>query len=106
MFIVRWLSIFLVVVAVMLMGADLVSTLEKGGALVIRPFGQILILLGFNASTWAQTSLPPQLVSAAQAVLSWPGWLVVGVPGGLLAALSPPSPEKESVPETPPIHRY
>jgi hypothetical protein len=104
MFILRWLSLVLVVLAVMLMGADLVSSLEKGGAIFLRSFAQVLMLFGADSLTWVQGNLPQPLAGACETVLSWPGWLVIGVPGGVLAALLP-NPEKKPRPsEPPPYH--
>jgi len=57
MFIIRWLSLVLRVIAVMLLGADLVSTLEKH-ALFIRSIEQILMLFGADAKLAVQANFP------------------------------------------------
>ena len=84
---VRLFGLFLIVLALMLLGADVVSTLEKNGDIVIRSLDQILMLLGFDAVPWFERTIGPQFARAGALVLSWPGWAVLGVPGALLGML-------------------
>ncbi len=61
MFIFRWLSIVFIVTAVMLLGADLIGTLEKK-ALVIRSLQNVLLLFNYDATQALVANFPPQLV--------------------------------------------
>jgi len=47
--ILRVTSVFLIVIAMMLLGADVVSSLEQTGGMVVRSFNHILMLCGFDA---------------------------------------------------------
>jgi len=106
MALLRFFSLALIVLALMLLGADVVSTLEQGGMTVVRSFAQVLKLVGIDAMKALPADAPPQVVAAWTTVFSWPGWAVIGVPGALLGIVasgprkSPPSP-----PHPPPIVR-
>jgi len=88
MVIFRLIGFVLIVFALMLLGADLVSTLEKNSATVIRSLDQILRLTGVDAAPWLQRKFPPEIASVTILVLSWPCWAVLGVPGVLLGMAS------------------
>ena len=105
MFIIRWFSLVLMVVALMLLGADVVNTLEKHGELVMRPLEQILMLFAIDSKLWVQTNLPPQLANICILILGWPSWLTFGVLGVILALIAPATkkPAKKQAP--PPISR-
>jgi hypothetical protein len=105
MALLRFLSLILIVVALMLLGADVVSSLEKGGA-VVRSLSQILQLLGFDANLWLQQAFLPAFANACIAVFSLPGWAVLGIPGAVFGLMSiarrrPPPPAA-----SPPIERW
>jgi hypothetical protein len=102
MLIFRVIGLFLIVVALMLLGADLVSTLEKNGGTVIRSFAQILLLLGADPADWIQQRSPPLVANILLGILSAPGWAVFGIPGILLAMLGGPSRNKGRAPPPPP----
>jgi hypothetical protein len=102
MLVFRFIGLVLVVFALMLLGADVVSTLEKNGGTTIRSFDQILLLLGADMTAWIQQQLPPLIGSALLAVLSWPGWVVLGIPGILLGVVGAPSRNKGRAPPPPP----
>ena len=102
MLIFRFIGLVLVVFALMLLGADLVSTLEKTGGTTIRSFDQILLLLGADTTAWIQQQLPPIITNALLAILSWPGWAVLGIPGVLLGMLGAPARNKGRAPPPPP----
>ena len=86
----RLISLILVVAAIMLLGADLVSSLEQG-KLVVRTLDQIWALadksamLSFHA--WCEHHLPGFLTHGIAAVFGLAGWGVTGVPGIILAFL-------------------
>ena len=82
---VRIVGIILVAHALMLIGADEISTLEAGGIRMIRSLGTILTLYGADPMSWPE-NLPGPLGGLVNAVLSWPGWAVLAVTGGVLAA--------------------
>ena len=107
MAILRVTSVFLIVIALMLLGADVVSSLEQTGGTVVRSFNHILMLCGFDAGLWFAQNLPPQVANICIDIFSGPGWAVIGVSGTLLGLVTvgrserrPPLP-----PPLPPIHR-
>jgi|SRR5689334_17470136 hypothetical protein len=106
MFVLRFLSIILIMFGLMLFGADVVSTLENNGKLVIRSFALILMLFHVDAKAWLEFHLPPQLAALLVAVISWPGSVVLGAPGLILSALLPAQHDtKKRSPAQPPIQR-
>jgi hypothetical protein len=108
MALVRWFSLLLIVLALMLIGADIVSSLEMPGVVMVRSFDKILMLFGTDLKPWVQTSIPPALVSPGLSVLAAPGWAVIGVLGvvfSLLGQMGRGGAHKEaSQPE--PIHHH
>jgi len=84
---VRILGVILVAHALMLIGADEISTLEAGGIRTIRSLGMILTLYGADVASW-QANLPGLLGGVATMILSWPGWAVLAVVGGALAGIA------------------
>jgi hypothetical protein len=107
MAILRVISVLLIVVALMLLGADVVSSLEKTDGTVIRSLGHILMLFGFDAAQWFAQKLPPQFAQICIAIVSGPGWAVIGLPGLLLGLLSAGRSKRRPhlPPPLPPIHR-
>ena len=105
--ILRVTSFFLIVIAMMLLGADVVSSMEQTGGTVVRSFNHILMLCGFDAGLWFVQNLPPQVAEICIDVLLVPGWAVIGLSGtflGLLTAVR--SDRRPSLPPPlPPIHR-
>jgi hypothetical protein len=106
MFVLRFFSVLLIMLGLMLFGADVVSTLENNGKLVIRSFAQILMLFHVDAKGWLEFSLPPQLAALSVTVISWPGSIVLGAPGLILSALMPAHHDaKKRSAAQPPIQR-
>ena len=101
MAIFRFIGLVLIVLALMLLGADVVSTLENNGEAVIRSLDRILRLAGVDAKTWLQQQLAPLAANTAIAILSWPGWAVLGAPGAILGILG--APRRERRPLAPPL---
>ena len=84
----RLISLVLIVTALMLLGADAVSSLEKGGELTVRSLDTVWGLVNpaglFTLKTW----LHNHAAFIAQPVYSFlasPGWGVTGVIGVILA---------------------
>ena len=92
MFIFRIIGLLLVAVALMLLGADVVTTLEKGadlwnGDLMVRSLDQVLVLLQWDIKPWIETTLPEPVAGWLMTFLSWPSWADIGVLGVLLGFL-------------------
>ena len=84
----RLFSLFLVVIALMLLGADAVTSLEHQGQISVRSFEAIWGL--FDAAslaafkTWSGHVLPGFLTGFLNALLAIPAWSI-GVIGVILA---------------------
>ena len=107
MAILRVISVFLIVIALMLLGADVVSSLEQSGGTVVRSFNHILMLCGFDAEVWFVQNLPPQVAEICTDIFSAPAWVVIGGLGTLLGLISAGRSGRSSrlPPPLPPIHR-
>ncbi|MEJ1967719.1 MAG: hypothetical protein WDN03_03635 [Rhizomicrobium sp.] len=87
----RLISLILVVSALMLLGADAVTSLENGGKITVRSLDQVWALFtksgeeAFHA--WCTAHLPGLLTRGIGAVTALPGWAATGVPGIILAFL-------------------
>jgi hypothetical protein len=86
--VMRLISLILIVAALMLLGADAVTSLERGGELSVRSFGTIWGLLhaaslnGFK--NWVQNHAA-FMAQGIYSALALPGWAVTGVLGVILA---------------------
>ncbi len=89
--VLRLISLILVVSALMLLGADAVTSLEKGGEITVRSIEQVWALFsksGVDAfKLWTDHNLPGPLPHWIASILSLPGWGVTGVIGVILAFL-------------------
>ena len=85
----RFLSLILIVIALMLLGADVLASFEKGGEITVRSIEQVWAivdktgLLGFKA--WLGHHLPQFLAGWIEALIRLPGWAVFGVLGVILS---------------------
>jgi hypothetical protein len=104
MVIFRWLSLVLIVIAVMLLGADLVGTLEKK-AIVIRSLQDVLALFAYDAKQTFVTNLPPQVLGVAVTIIEAPSWLTLAFIAFSLAIIAPSSKSVRPLPPPPPIPR-
>ena len=90
MAVLRFIAFLLIVSALMLLGADVVSMLESGEP-KMRSIDLVWDLFAAGSAeafhTWAQTALPGPLPEGLSTLLSWPAWAVFGVTGVLLAIL-------------------
>jgi hypothetical protein len=84
----RLFSLILIALALMLLGADFVTSLEKGGEITVRSVEQVWALISPGGvamfKDWAQHHWPPAAMHAFDTVLILPGWGVAGVLGVLL----------------------
>jgi hypothetical protein len=85
------ISLILVVSGLMLLGADIVTSLENGGRIMVRSLDQVWALfdkpamLAFHG--WCEAHLPGFLARGVAGLFSLPGWAATGVPGIILAFL-------------------
>jgi hypothetical protein len=89
MVILRLIGILFVVAALMMLGADVITTLEKGhdlwsGDFMVRSLDQVMALFNISIKQWADTTLPDPVSGWLDTLLSWPGWADTGVLGVLL----------------------
>ena len=104
MFIFRWLSIVFIVTEVMLLGADLIGTLEKK-ALVIRSLQNVLLLFNYDATQAFVANFPPQLVRVSVAIVETPGWISFSLLAFVFAVIAPSTKPVRPLPPPPPIPR-
>lgn len=87
----RFISLILIVLALMLLGADVITSLEKGGQITPRSIEQVWAMIspsgvaGFKA--WLEHSLPSPVPGWIEALLRIWGWAITGVIGVILAFL-------------------
>ena len=84
----RLVSLILIVSALMLLGADTITSLERGGEITVRSLGTVWAIIDSDGLThfkdWVQHYLP-FLAQGIYSSLALPGWAVTGVIGVLLA---------------------
>jgi hypothetical protein len=84
----RLISLILIVIALLLLGADAVSSLEKGGELTVRSLDAVWQIIHpaslFTMKTWLHDHAPG-IAQPVYSFLSSPGWGVTGVIGVILA---------------------
>ncbi len=87
----RFLSLVLIVIALMLLGADVLSSLEKGGEITVRSLDQVWLIVNKTSNVefkaWMDHTLPTMLTSLIQTILGFWSWAVFGLPGVALAFL-------------------
>ena len=82
----RWAGILLMLHALMLLGADEISSIENGGIRTIRSLGRILTLYRADPEPFVM-SLPEWLCAGLAWVLALPGWGVLATIGAALAVI-------------------
>jgi hypothetical protein len=80
--VLQWIGIVLIGHALMLIGADEITTLERGRVLTVRSLQQILALYG------ADTTTIPAIGGITTLVLGWPAWAILAVVGSVIWWLS------------------
>lgn len=84
----RLIALLLIVSALMLLGADAVTSLEKHGAITVRSLGTVWALFDKSSVDGFKAWVQHHAAFAAQGVyssLALPGWAVTGVIGVILA---------------------
>jgi hypothetical protein len=85
----RLLSLLLIAIGLMLLGADLITTLEHGGEVTIRSLDHVWTALNRDSidgmKVWLDHRAPPAVTHGVESFLATPGWAVFGVLGVILA---------------------
>lgn len=85
----RFISLVLIVIGLMLLGADLISTLEHGGQVVIRSLDHVWTAINpasiDGMKVWLDHHAPAFAAHGVDSFLATPGWAVFGVLGVILA---------------------
>lgn len=87
----RFLSLILIVLGLMLLGADVIATLEKGGEITVRSLDQVWMMInsasdiGFHS--WLEHTVPAPGAHWIETVMGFWSWAVIGLPGVILAFL-------------------
>ena len=89
MVIFRWLSLTLIVLALMLLGADIISTLEAASGVVVRSLDKVLLLFGHDVKPWIGRTFPAVVGNVLLAILGSPGWVTLGILGVVVALIVP-----------------
>jgi hypothetical protein len=84
----RLVSLILIVLALMMLGADAVTSLERGGEITVRSLGAVWSMIDNdglnNFKNWVQHYLP-FFAQGVYSSLALPGWAVTGVIGVIVA---------------------
>ena len=94
----RVVSLIFIVIALMLLGADLVTTLEKDGEITVRSLYDVWALFdkgsvdGFKA--WLDHALPSPLSGWVGGIFQVWGWAFFGILGVIMAFLFGRRPEE------------
>jgi len=85
----RLVSLLLVVVALMLLGADAVTSLEHHGEIAVRSIETVWGMFDPGSvaafKAWTYAGLPGFFARGVDSLLDIPGWAVTGVIGVILA---------------------
>jgi hypothetical protein len=88
---VRFFSLILLAIALVLLGADAVSSLQRSGQLTVHSIDQVWTLFGpasiVGFKAWLAHSLPMPVPAWFYSVLALPAWALPGVLGVVLAFL-------------------
>jgi hypothetical protein len=87
----RFVALVLIVLGLMLLGADVVTMLEKGNEPHLRSLADIWGLFATDGATafntWATQSMPAPLPEGIATILMFPAFAVLGATGVLFAVL-------------------
>lgn len=91
MIVLRLFSLSLITLALMLLGADAVSSLEAGGDVRLRSIEAVWAMIDMASvagfKTWLDATLPAPAPGVVGALLSIPAWALIGAAGVLTAFL-------------------
>ena len=107
MVVIRWLSLVFLVLALMLLGADIVTSLEAQAGFKIRSLDTILLLFNADLKAWVLATFSGSVQNALTSLLAAPAWAVTGVLGVVFSVLTPNrriKAEKEAPPAQPIEH--
>ncbi|HEY3638625.1 MAG TPA: hypothetical protein VGK90_10785 [Rhizomicrobium sp.] len=89
--VLRFVSLILVLTALILLGADAITSLARGGQITVHSIDQVWTYLGAasiaNFKNWLAHTLPSPLPGWFYSVLALPAWALSGVLGVVLAFL-------------------
>src|SRR3984885_10262295 len=89
--ILRLVSLVLLVIALMLLGAHAVTSLARSGQITVHSIDQVWTYLGSSSiahfKAWLAHTLPSPMPSWFYSVLALPAWALSGVLGVVLAFL-------------------
>jgi hypothetical protein len=89
--ILRFVSLVLLVIALMLLGADALASLARSGQISVHSIDQVWTHLGAgsiaNFKAWLAHTLPSPMPGWFYSVLALPAWALSGVLGVVLAFL-------------------
>jgi hypothetical protein len=95
----RLISLVLISLALMLLGADMITSLDKGGEVTVRSVEQVWAMFSAtglgNFKDWALHHWPPAVLHVFDGILTLPGWAVTGVPGVILNFIAGRAPDGE-----------
>jgi hypothetical protein len=84
----RLIALIMIVAALVLLGADALTSLERGGEITVRSFGAVWAALNpaslAHFKDWVQHDLP-FMAQGVYSALAIPGWGLIGVVGVLIA---------------------
>ena len=87
----RFLSLILIVLGLMLLGADVIATLEKGGEITVRSLDQVWMMINPPSDIafrgWIEHAIPQPAAQWIETVMGFWSWAVIGLPGVILAFL-------------------
>jgi hypothetical protein len=87
----RLFALFLIVAGLVLLGADAIASLDKGGELTVRSVEQLWAMVDTGSLAAFKDWLEHSVTWAAHGIetsMTLPGWAVTGVPGVVLAFIA------------------
>ncbi|HEY1615448.1 MAG TPA: hypothetical protein VGF97_17345 [Rhizomicrobium sp.] len=89
--VVRFIGLLLIALALALLGADAITSLEKGGQITVRSVEQVWSLMGHDSvaafEAWLNQRVPAPASGWLLALLTVPAWAPPGVLGVVIAFL-------------------
>ncbi len=83
----RLLSLLLIVTGLVLLAADAIASLDKGGEITVRSLEQVWAMFGTDSlgafKAWLEQAAP-WAAHPVETAMTLPGWALTGVPGVLL----------------------